>query len=88
MNFTIQHAEMNYSKEEGYVGKVDFQVENHKEAYEITLYSKKRKDWMYSLHFLNASGSEEEISSVEEWIEENDDFFDQLVEAAVNTLEE
>ncbi|MEB3101710.1 hypothetical protein [Ferviditalea candida] len=88
MNLTILHAEMSYSKEDKYVGKVDFQLDNHKQAYEMSLYSKDRKDWMYSLHFLNASGSEEEISKVEELIEQNDDFFDQLLEAAVNTLEQ
>lgn len=86
MNIRIMNAEMNHSKEDGYVGKVEFEVENHKRPYEMTLHSKNAKEWMYSLHFLNESGSEEEILSVEDYLEESDEGFDQLVDAAKSKL--
>jgi hypothetical protein len=86
LKMIIQKAEMSHNKEDGYVGNVEFLVETHKEPYEITLYSKNRKEWSYGLHFLNASGSEEEIFAVEELIDENDEYFDQLVDAAKAAL--
>jgi hypothetical protein len=90
MNFMIRvlDATMEHSKEDGYVGKVEFEVENHKKPYEITLQSKKGKEWSYSLNFLNESGSEEEIDAVEELLEENDEQFDLLVNAARSKLQE
>jgi hypothetical protein len=87
LEIIIQKAKMTHSKENGYVGNVEFLVETHKAAYEITLYSKNAKEWSYGLHFLNASGSEEEIFAVEELLDENDEFFDQLVDAAKAALE-
>jgi hypothetical protein len=86
LKFDIRKAEMSHSKEDGYVGNVEFLVDTHKEPYEITLYSKNMKEWSYGLHFLNASGSEEEIFAVEELIDENDEYFDQLVDAAKASL--
>jgi hypothetical protein len=86
MKLTILDAKMTYSKEDGYVGHVSFQVENHKTDYEITLVSKRGKDWDYALNFLNESGSEEDILAVEEDLEENDEWFDLLVEAARSKL--
>jgi hypothetical protein len=86
MKLTILNANMTHNKEDGYVGHVGFQVENHKHDYEITLQSKYGKEWMYALNFLNESGSEEDILAVEEVIEENDEWFDLLVEAAKSKL--
>jgi len=83
----IQSASMTHSKEEGYVGQVEFQVEGHKYPYEITLHSTKGKEWSYGLHFLEQSGSEEDILAVEDLLEEEDEYFDQLVEAAKNSLQ-
>jgi hypothetical protein len=88
LKIIIQKAKMTHSKEDGYVGNVEFLVESHKEAYEITLYSKNTNEWSYGLHFLNASGSEEEIYAVEELLDDNDEYFDQLVDAAMASLEE
>jgi hypothetical protein len=88
LKIIIQKAEMTHSKENGYVGNVEFLVETHKEPYEITIYSKNQKEWSYGLHFLNASGSEADIFAVEELIDENDEFFNQLVDAAKAALEE
>jgi hypothetical protein len=88
MKLTILSSKMTYSKEDGYLGHVGFQVENHKNPYEITLHSKRGKDWDYALNFLNESGSEEDISAVEEMLAESDESFDLLVESARSELVE
>lgn len=88
MKWKVLHAEMTYREQEGYMGQVHFEVEGHKQPYELTLHSENRlDDWNYSLHFLRESGSEQEIASVEQAIEVDDDFFDQLVEAATARLQ-
>jgi hypothetical protein len=81
----IVKADMQHSKEEGYIGHVEFTVEGHAYPYEITLQSKSQKDWSYALNFSQESGKEEDIVAVEELLEE-DEYFDQLVEAAQNSL--
>jgi hypothetical protein len=86
MEVQIVSADMEYSKEDGYLGHVAFEVANHKFAYEITLHSKRGYDWDYSLNFLNESGREEDILVVEEALEEDDELFDKLVEAAKSNL--
>jgi predicted RNase H-like HicB family nuclease len=88
MKMTIIEAAMTYSKEDGYVGKVQFQVDTHKYPYEIALHSKKGKEWSYGLFFLNEPGAEEDIFAVEDYLEENDEAFEQLVEAARKALAE
>lgn len=87
MNVNILKAELNYSKEEGYTGHVHFEVDGHKSAYELTLVSKNAEDWMYSLNFLNGPGKEIQINQVEEQLEENDDLFDTLIDAALDALD-
>lgn len=87
MHYTLLSAAMTYSKEDGYVGAVAFAVEGHRQPYELTLQSKRRQDWSYSLHFQNESGSEEEIELVEEWLEEDDEAFDQMIDAAEKALD-
>jgi len=87
MNITVLHAEMNYSKEDGYVGKVQFEVEGHTNQYEIALQSKKGNDWGYGLFFLHDSGKEDQLNEVEEELEENDEAFDLLVDAAMSALQ-
>lgn len=86
MNIKINQTDMKYTKENGYVGNVHFQAEGHKEPYEITLHSKDGKDWSYGLHFSNEPGIEEEIYLVETEIDENDEFFDRLIQTAKDTL--
>ncbi|TVY10561.1 hypothetical protein [Paenibacillus cremeus] len=78
----VLEAGMEHNKEEGYVGRVAFQVENHKLPYEITLFSKSGRDWGYGLFFWKESGSEEQIEEVEELLEDNDELFELLVNAA------
>lgn len=87
MNVHIIHAIMGHSKEDGYVGSVHFNVEGHQQAYEIALQSKKGKDWGYGLFFLEGSGNEELLLQVEDEIEENDELFEQLIEAGKAALQ-
>ncbi|MCD1257572.1 hypothetical protein B5M42_001810 [Paenibacillus athensensis] len=82
----IQRASMSFTKGDGYVGQVEFRVEGHEMPYEMTLHSTNRKEWSYGLHFLQQSGREEDILAVEDMLEEDDELFDRLVEAAENTL--
>lgn len=83
MKMKLLHAEMAYNEQEGYLGRVQFEIEGHKQPYELTLQSAGRlDDWNYALHFLGESGAEQEIEAVERAIETDDEFFDDLVEAA------
>jgi len=88
MNLTIKNASMTRSEEDGYVGKVVFEVEGHKQPYEVTLHSKKGREWSYGLFFAEESGSEEQLTAVEDFLEENDEWFDKLVEAAKASVQE
>ena len=88
MKLNIMDARLTFAKEDGYVGYVHFEAEGHKQAYEMTLQKKNGKEWSYGLFFLNASGDEEQLYQVEELIEESDETFDELVDAAKRTLDE
>ncbi|MDF2923428.1 MAG: hypothetical protein K0R57_2342 [Paenibacillaceae bacterium] len=88
MEINILHATMSYSKEDGYVGKVEFEVSGHKEPYEIVLHSKKRQDWSYGLFFLKQPGDEEQIEEVEDWLEDSDEAYLMLIDAAMAALPE
>lgn len=83
----IIDASMTYSKEDGYVGKVQFRLEGHDNEYEIALHSKRGSDWGYGLFFLSKSGKEEQLLALEDELEENDELFDQLVQAAKDKLD-
>ncbi|MCD9021076.1 hypothetical protein [Cohnella silvisoli] len=83
MNVNILSAKMTESEEEGFVGNVHFEVEGHKQPYEVTLQSNNgRNNWSYALNFLSQPGSEEEIQAVDERMEEDDSFFEMFVIAA------
>ncbi|GAA3410293.1 hypothetical protein ACFFNY_22085 [Paenibacillus hodogayensis] len=86
MDWDIFDAEMTYSPEEGYAGKVSFALHGQRSGYEITLLSKKGLEWSYSLNFARESGSEEEIEATEQRLEEDDELFDALIEAAKSKL--
>ena len=89
MNVQILHATMTFTKEDGHVGAVHFQVEGHPKPYEMALHkSRKAKEWGYGLFFLAGSGDEDLLLEVEDELEENDELYDQLVEAAVAALEQ
>jgi len=84
---SIKEVNVTHSEENGYVGSVIFEVTGHKTPYELTLQSKKAKDdWSYSLIFTEASGSEEQILTVEEALEEDDELFDFFVDAVKSKL--
>ncbi|KIL42120.1 hypothetical protein SD70_02785 [Gordoniibacillus kamchatkensis] len=87
MNIRIDTADMSYSKQDGYLGHVEFAAEGHPHAYEITLQSKNANDWAYSLNFARESGEEAHIEAVEAALEEDDELFDELVQAAMSRLE-
>ncbi|ANE48630.1 hypothetical protein SY83_01055 [Paenibacillus swuensis] len=80
---TIMSAEMSFNRADGYVGQVEFTLEGHKNPYAITLQkSRKAKEWSYGLHFSGEPGSEDELFAAEDLIEDNDELYEQLVEAA------
>ncbi|MBD2860503.1 hypothetical protein [Paenibacillus oceani] len=88
MKWDITDADMSHTKEHGFVGKVLFTIEGHRTNYEVTLHSTKGKEWSYSLNFARDSGIEKEIEAAEALLEEDDDFFDALVEAARSKLQQ
>ncbi len=88
MKLNILQANMHKDDEGAFLGKTIFEVEGHKAAYEITLFSKRGKEWDYSLNYAQESGLEAEFVAVDEWLEQDDDVFDELLDAARNTLSE
>ena len=46
--------------------------------------SKNGKDWDYSLHFTEQSGDEEELLRMDELLENDDDVYDKLLDAALD----
>ncbi|RKP56980.1 hypothetical protein D7Z26_03050 [Cohnella endophytica] len=83
MKVHILSVKASQDEESGYVGIVQFEVENHKQPYEVTIQSNNgRNNWSYALNFSNQPGSEEEIQAVDELLEEDDAFFEQFVIAA------
>lgn len=87
MQIRILNATMTYSEQAGYVGKVDFEVEEHKQPYELTIQSRKRTEWGYALNYLHGDGIAEEIEVVDAFLDENDEAFDRLVQAAEDALQ-
>ncbi|WP_261800067.1 hypothetical protein [Paenibacillus sp. PAMC21692] len=83
----IIDASMTHSKEDGFVGKVQFSVEGHDNEYEIALQSKRGSDWGYGLFFLHNSGNEEQLLALEDELEEDDELFDYLIQTAKSKLE-
>ena len=87
MKVQVLSASMSCTEEKGYLGHVRFSVEGHKKPYELTLQSDKGdNNWNYALNFSNEPGSEEEISLVDERLEEDGDLFDMLVDTAKESL--
>lgn len=61
-----------------------FKTDGDKSVYEITFMSKNGKDWDYSLHFTEQSGDEEELLKMDELLENDDDLYNQLLDAALD----
>jgi hypothetical protein len=87
MNIEILQAAMHMQDEKTRVGIVTFKYEAHAQSYELHLLKERGKDWGYSLVFAGESGSEDEILVVETRLENDDAFFDYLVDAAEDALE-
>lgn len=81
---TIQNAGMGRDEDNNFVGHTVFVFEGQAAAYEITFLSKNGKDWDYSLNFAGEPGPEEEFLKVDALIEEDDDLFDDLLDAAID----
>jgi hypothetical protein len=88
MDARIMETVMDHSKEDGYLGRVIFEWQDKSTQFELTLQSKNARDWNYSLSFAKESGSEEEILALETRLEEDDELFDALVDAAMGALPE
>lgn len=82
----IVQAEMQRQEEGSYIGKTVFEVSSHKAGYEITFFSKQGRDWDYSLHYAGEPGSEAQFLAVDARIEADDEWFDALLDAALDTL--
>lgn len=85
MDIMIKSVEMSRT-DEGYLGKVQLEVVNHQQPYEVLLQSKDGSSWGYALHFLDESGPEEEIDALDQYLEENDEAFDRILDAAEQAL--
>lgn len=88
MKVNVMEAEMHKEEDGTFLGKTMFTVEGHPEPYEITFFSKKGKDWDYSLHFAKESGSEERLLQVDAFLEESNEAFDQLLDSAIEAMPE
>jgi hypothetical protein len=87
MKITILNKSVTQDEDESYRGQVIFEVEGHKQPYEVILLTKRGKMWDYSLSFANESGTEVDIFAVEKAIEEDDELFDQFIDAIDDALE-
>lgn len=89
MKVKILSAKLSQDEDTGFVGQVQFEVEEHKKPYEVTLQSDNgRNNWSYALNFSSEPGSEEEIQAVDERLEEDDAFFEQFIVAAYANKQE
>ncbi|MEK5032040.1 hypothetical protein MKY96_11370 [Paenibacillus sp. FSL R7-0302] len=87
MNLEITKAEMKRVEDRSFVGRTVFTLENHRSPYEITFYSSRGTEWDYSLSFAGESGSEEQFLEVDALLENDDDLYNQLLDAALDTQE-
>ncbi|KAA9004172.1 hypothetical protein F4V43_12305 [Paenibacillus spiritus] len=88
MKTDIIRADMTRDEAGSYLGHTVFRLEGHEAAYEITLFSKKGKEWDYALNFAEESGDEEQFLRADSLIEEDDELFDRLLDAALEMQEE
>ncbi|MNB76147.1 hypothetical protein D3C75_228060 [compost metagenome] len=88
MNVEIVKAELKREEDRSFIGRTVFTVEQHTFPYEITFFSKRGSEWDYSLSFAGEPGSEEQFLEVDGLLENDDDFFNQLLDAALDTQEE
>lgn len=84
---TVISATMRQEEDGSFLGQAVFKMEGQKSAFEISLFSKKGKEWDYSLHYAEGERIEEELLAIDELLEEDDDLFDMLLDAARDTME-
>ncbi|MFD5020312.1 hypothetical protein ACFWMP_15525 [Paenibacillus sp. NPDC058367] len=87
MNLEIVSAEMSRKEDKSYVGRTIFTLENHKSPYEITFFSTRGTEWDYSLSFAGEPGSEEQFLETDALLENDDDVYNQLLDAALDKQE-
>lgn len=87
MNIHIEHVDMKRNEDDHFVGHTVFGIEGYKDTFEITFFSKRGKEWDYSLNFHKESGSEEELFRLDQLLEEDDDIYNQLLDAAIDSQE-
>ncbi|WP_313637280.1 hypothetical protein MHH52_15020 [Paenibacillus sp. FSL K6-0276] len=87
MNLEIVSAEMSRKEDRSYVGRTIFTLENHKAPYEITFFSTRGTEWDYSISFAGEPGSEEQFLETDALLENDDDVYNQLLDAALDKQE-
>ncbi|MGN7760070.1 hypothetical protein [Paenibacillus sp. 22594] len=87
MNVDIIKAEMKREEDRSFVGRTVFTLENHSSPYEITFFSKRGTEWDYSLSFAGEPGSEEQFLETDALLENDDDVYNLLLDAALDTQE-
>ena len=87
MNLQIIKAEMKREEDRSFIGRTVFTLENHSSPYEITFFSKRGTEWDYSLSFAGEPGSEEQFLEVDSVLENDDEIYNQLLDAALDTQE-
>lgn len=85
MNLQIVTAELKREEDKSYIGRTVFTLGDHKSPYEITFFSKRGSEWDYSLSFAGEPGSEEQFLEIDTLLETDDDLFNQLLDAALDT---
>lgn len=88
MSYNIIKASMRKDEEGHWLGQTVFTMGDSKTEYEIFFFSKNGKDWDYSLHFANEPGVEEEFLELDARLEEDDDLYDDLLDAAIDSIPE
>ncbi|MHA0857224.1 hypothetical protein [Paenibacillus sp. CMAA1364] len=87
MNLQIKHTDMKRNEDDHFVGHTVFSIEGQKDTFEITFFSKRGKEWDYSLNFFKDPGSEEDLMRLDEILVEDDDLYNQLLDAAIEAQE-
>lgn len=88
MKLNIIEASMKKEADGSFLGKTIFQANEDTTKYEITFFSKRGKDWDYSLHYSDEPGNEELLLDVDTHIEQSDEAYDLLLDAAWNSMDE
>ncbi|MCG7406439.1 hypothetical protein MH117_03345 [Paenibacillus sp. ACRRX] len=88
MSLHIEQAALKQIAENEFTGNVIFKLEGFHYPYEISFFSKNGRDWDYSLHFTSQSGDEDEYTKLDERLEQDDELFDALLDAALQSHED